>query len=191
MTSESETRERLLLAGAHEIELYGLQNLSMRRVAAACGVSCAAPYKHYKNRSDFIIAIIRYIKEQWRLVQEDLKKRLGDDIPAREMLTELCIAYIKFLVEHPNFRSVLMTRSTDMTPEQIREKTAVSTYTSEQIRKYCSEVNMSKADEKRKTFLVRSLLYGAAIMIESGELENSAESYEMVRRTIEREFELS
>ena len=50
---------------------------------------------------------------------------------------------------------------------------------------------MSKADEKRKTFLVRSLLYGAAIMIESGELENSAESYEMVRRTIEREFELS
>ena len=47
------------------------------------------------------------------------------------------------------------------------------------------------ADRYRKTFIVRSLIYGAALMIGNGQLERSDATYNMVKQTIEREFEIS
>ena len=48
--SDESIRERLIIAGIKEIELHGFNDFSLRRVAAACEVSCAAPYRHYKNK---------------------------------------------------------------------------------------------------------------------------------------------
>lgn len=45
------TRETLILAGLEELNEYGVQHFSTRRVAKACGVSCAAPYKHLRIRT--------------------------------------------------------------------------------------------------------------------------------------------
>ena len=42
-------KEKLLTAGIDEILIHGMGDFSLRRVAAACGASCAAPYKHFKN----------------------------------------------------------------------------------------------------------------------------------------------
>ena len=39
---EKETAELLLLAGIEDIEKHGFQNMSMRRIAAACGVDVSA-----------------------------------------------------------------------------------------------------------------------------------------------------
>ena len=47
--SES-VREQLIAAGTAELEAHGIADFSLRRVAAACNISCAAPYKHFKNR---------------------------------------------------------------------------------------------------------------------------------------------
>ena len=49
-----ETGELLLLAGIEEIEKNGIQNLSMRKLAARCGISCAAPYKHFKDKEQML-----------------------------------------------------------------------------------------------------------------------------------------
>ena len=55
------TRETLILAGLEELNEYGVQHFSTRRVAKACGVSCAAPYKHFKDSHEFIAEILGYI----------------------------------------------------------------------------------------------------------------------------------
>ena len=54
-------REQLLLAGIDDINQNGIQNFSVRRVANACGVSCAAPYKHFEDKPAFLAAIVDYI----------------------------------------------------------------------------------------------------------------------------------
>ena len=56
--SES-VREKLIIAGADEISRHGLTNFSLRRVAAACNISCAAPYKHFKNKEELILEIMK------------------------------------------------------------------------------------------------------------------------------------
>ena len=50
-------REELILAGIEEIEAHGVRGFSLRRVAKKCGVSCAAPYKHFADLNDFLLAI--------------------------------------------------------------------------------------------------------------------------------------
>ena len=39
-------RDRLLIAGTNEIGLHGIADFSLRRVAASCNTSCAAPYRN-------------------------------------------------------------------------------------------------------------------------------------------------
>ena len=58
-------RERLILAGIKVIEENGVSGFSIRRTAAECGVSCAAPYKHFRDKEDLMTAIILYIKDRW------------------------------------------------------------------------------------------------------------------------------
>ena len=54
-------REVLILAGIDEINAHSVTDFSIRRVAEACGVSCAAPYKHFKDKREFIASIIEYV----------------------------------------------------------------------------------------------------------------------------------
>ncbi len=187
--TEIETRERLVLAGIEDIEKHGFQNLSMRRVAAACGFSCAAPYKHYKNKNEFILAIIQYINQKWKNITDEILKR-KDERSTRELLCEISISYVRFLVEHPNFRSIIFVRDEKMNKEQVKEKNSISEASRVLIHEYCKEVNMSREDEVRKTFIVRSLIYGAALMMDCYEMEQSEECYAMVLRSIQREFDI-
>ena len=54
MEVSSAVRDRLIEAGIREIEANGLQNFSLRHVAQLCGVSCAAPYRHFKDKEEYI-----------------------------------------------------------------------------------------------------------------------------------------
>ena len=43
-------RSRLLFSGLKELETHGVADFSLRRVAQDAGVSCAAPYRHFKDK---------------------------------------------------------------------------------------------------------------------------------------------
>ena len=67
-------RDRLVKVGLAELNTYGPKDFSVRRVAASCGVSCAAPYKHFQNKSEFLAAIIQYANEQWTRRQQRIMR---------------------------------------------------------------------------------------------------------------------
>ena len=169
-------RDRLIVAGADEISQYGLHNFSLRRVASACNISCAAPYKHFKNKEEFILEIIRYINRQWQLLYEQILSLFEND-PLRQ-LTEVCIAYVRFWVANPNYRSVLAMSE--------QEPTAVSV--DGMIRKYCADNGDADDEAERTVLAIKALVYGVTAMIERGELENSPKTYEYVRATVEKEL---
>lgn len=181
-------KERLLKAGILEIERSGLQTFSIRRVAAACNVSCAAPYKHFADKSEFILAIIHYINEEWYVRQKQVADQYAGD--TRRQIVEVSLAYIRFLLENPQYRSVLMLSDNSLSPEQLRAKSQVSQGTRALIERYCAEVSMPRETEIRKTFVVRSLIYGAALMLDNGELEMRKEIFDFISAAIDREFSL-
>lgn len=181
-------REELIIAGIREINEYGLQGFSVRRIANACGVSCAAPYKHFKDRHRFVAAMIEYINNSWA----ERQKKVLQNFPSntRKQLVEISLDYVRFLVENPHYRSIIMLKDEEFDSIYKSMRGELSIITRTLISKYCAEANLSKADARRKTYIVRSLIYGAALMFDNGELEYNDENMHFVERSIDREFDL-
>lgn len=181
-------KQKLILAGIEEIEEQGIQNFSMRRVASRCDVSCAAPYKHFVDKNDFIMSIVQYINHEWNIIQREISDNAGPDL--KELIIDICMAYIKFLIDNPQFRSIIMLKDVNMPKDFQRERLRLSSSSGIIIKKYCMQVNMPEDVMKRKIYIVRSLIYGAALMVDNGELQYTDEILNQIRWAINREFEI-
>lgn len=184
------SRERLILAGIRLINRRGLGEFSLRAVAADCGLSCAAPYRHFKNKNDLVLAILSYIHDAWHSIQSAI---IESEDALRQCLTSISVAYIRFLVENPGFRAIILSAADTVgfTPEQQRVIGKLSERTSLLIRKYVSEAGLSEEAAFRKTSAIRALIYGYTLMLANRELAVSEENYRMIEAVVSREFDLS
>ena len=191
MGHESNTsREALILAGIQQLLKQGLSGFSMRKVAAACGLSCAAPYKHFADKEEFIYEILQYIRGHWVQRQQAILDACQGD--TRTQLIEISLGYVRFMLDNPHFRSILMMSQTGglSLPGQM-VRTELSEISRELIERYCQQVGMAPQVQRRKTFVVRSLIFGAALMMDSGELPDDQETAAIIHAAIEREFDLA
>ena len=184
------SRETLILAGIEQLLKQGLSGFSMRKVAAACGLSCAAPYKHFAGKEEFIYEILQYIRGHWVQRQQAILDACQGD--TRSQLIEISLGYVRFMLDNPHFRSILMMSQTGglSLPGQM-VRTELSDISRELIERYCRQVGMAPQVQRRKTFVVRSLIFGAALMMDSGELPDDQETAAIIHAAIEREFDLA
>ncbi len=185
---EQNLKKKLVQEGLLELNQYGLNDFSVRRIASVCGVSCAAPYKHFANKNEFIAAVIEYGKSLW--TQRQSKRIQEHASSTREQLLAICREYINFLVENPYFRSVLMSKDRSFDAQHQKLKSRLSSTTYKLVKKYCEEVKMPPEVTRIKLFVVRSILYGAAMMIDNGEMPNTPEVMDEIVGMIDREFNL-
>ena len=179
-------RQALIIAGLKEIEVHGLADFSLRRVASECGVSCAAPYRHFKGKSQLILAIIAYVNDQWSLLQRQISDMFKDDV--RRCLVEMCVANIRFWTANPHFRSILTMDSRELDGEQLFEKSRINETTEKLIAEFCRKAELSEDEAKLKSIAIRAIMYGSTHMLACGELENSPESIRTVRALLEKEL---
>ena len=181
--ASDDLRHSLIIAGINEIELHGLTDFSLRRVATACGVSCAAPYRHFKSKGDLILAIISYINDQWSFLEKQIFDIYNND--TKKLILELATANIRFWIANPNFRSIMMMDDRALDALQLRERSRISDEIGRLIGLYCKENLIDTKSERQSAFAVRAIIYGATQMLGSGELENTAEAMEIIRSRIE------
>ncbi|MBP3530287.1 MAG: TetR/AcrR family transcriptional regulator [Thermoguttaceae bacterium] len=182
-------RERLTLAALAEAEAFGFEGFSMRRVANACGVSCAAPYKHFKNKSELLASVISYINEKWLERQEKTIARFAD-APLRRQLIELSREYVRFMVENPRFLAVWTAKGKTNGVDYLPIKAKTSELSKALLRQYCDEAGVSEETARAKMYVVRSLIYGAALMFCNGDLPYDEVSLQFVADFVDREFDL-
>lgn len=174
-------KEHLIIQGIKEIEEHGLLDFSLRRVSNSCDVSCAAPYKHFKNKDDFILAIIIYISEQWKLLETQIIKIYKGD--TEKLIEELSTAYIKFWLANPNFRTILLMNPRQMDDAQKNARADIDKTFFDIIVKYFKQETDAKNSEP-KIYEVKSLIYGALLMLESGEMSNNENSISLIKSAI-------
>lgn len=186
--AKEESKEKFIIAAIEEMSEYGISGLSIRRVAARCGVSSGAPYKHFQSKNELILEAIRYIGKRWNEVQQRVVAECKSH--PREKLVAISCAYIGFLCENPSYQTVLMLSDKTLSREQLEEKAKISTLTVEIIDDYCQSVNMNDSDRARKTYAVRSFIYGAAFMVNSSFFKSCEEGIALAKSCIEREFDI-
>ena len=184
--SNRDLRQALIEAGIEEINRFGANDFSVRRVANACGVSTAAPYKHFKDKKEFIGAIIDYVNEQWAVEQDRLLASCADD-PRTQMVT-VATGYIKFLMEKPYYRQTLMLKNAEFDNLYHRKRGEINSRTEHIMKRVKETYHLSDEKWERKALMVRSLLFGSVFMFDSGEFEYSEKTLEYLRYIIDREF---
>ena len=174
---EKNVRTRLIIAGINELEERGIRDFSLRRVALRAEVSCAAPYRHFKDKEDFISEIIKYISSKWMLLCHEVEKVFSSD--KRRLIIELAVANLRFWLANANYRTVLMTLSTS-------SGDVLSDFDGpliNSVREWCA---LSGEDAQTKIFTVRALLYGCVMMTSGDTLR--ADLPTLLRRELEEIF---
>ena len=181
-------REALIIAGIDEINEHGVNGFSIRRVANACNVSCAAPYRHFENKNDFISAIIDYVNDLWADRQEEILAGCGNSI--REQIIEITLNYIRFLMEKPIYRSILMLKSGEFDNLYHKKRSQFGSLSQSLEAQLFMASGHTKEVWERKLMVVRSLIFGTVFLFDAGEFEYNETNMEYLRYTINREFDI-
>lgn len=181
-------KEKLILAGIDEIGNCGVAGFSLRQVAVACNVSCATPYNYFKNKEGFVVEIIQYIKYQWSLLKTEINKVYKND--EKQQLIELCVFYIKFLVGNPNYRSIIMLDNIEVDDESHKDIESARNFIELELEHYMKLNNVSAREARRKSFVIRAIVFEATLLLERGDIENTPENFDFIRYCIARELAL-
>ena len=99
---------QLIKTGLHMIQEDGTNKLSLRRLAQMCNVSEAAPYSHFKNKEELLIAIQEYVTEQLLTCLKDAYKRTEQNNSPIAILN-MGKAYVQFFIKYPEYYTFLFT----------------------------------------------------------------------------------
>ena len=159
-------RERLIFAGLAELEAHGITDFSLRRVALSAGVSCAAPYRHFKNKDELILSLIDYVLDGWILLSEEIADSIGHG--SVECITELCTSLVRFFVGNGNFRSLLTLAQVDKDPKRHAELLRFDEPIVTSISAFALVRCLSGEDIQVLGNTILALLYGTLLLISRG-----------------------
>lgn len=162
MESSSAARERLIEAGIQELGEHGIQSFSLRRVAQACDLSCAAPYKHFKDKQELLQAVADTLNQRWFARQSSAVELRGSS--TGEKLRIICREYLHFLCENPNFCALITQRDETTGKWRLSRLFDQSSLTKRLIVQYAEEQHMTEQEVYCRVYAIRALLYGAAMM---------------------------
>ncbi len=93
----------LLEVTIRHIEKYGINKISLRKIAAECGVTHATIYKYYDNKNALISATTPYVLSNMHpYLRRAIKKS-----PESEPFMVLCTAYVRYMFKHPQYHYLL------------------------------------------------------------------------------------
>lgn len=181
-----ELKDKLIIAGINEIDTHGPEDFSLRRVAYACGVSCAAPYKHFKNREGLIVEILGFFNRQWKLLEDQIIEVHKDDL--KTLILELCMANIKFRIANPNYRFLFTLNKETFPEEKKKEMENMNGRIEEYMRQFCKQQGFSDDITESKIISLNAYIYGVALMAESENELSKDKMYEIIRKTLDKEL---
>ena len=85
----------LIEKGIEIVNTEGLQSFSLRKAAAACKVSHAAPYSHFHNKEELLAAMQLHITERF---SKTLEAAVAENQQPAYLLKTLGIASVSFFL---------------------------------------------------------------------------------------------
>ena len=182
---ERSVRERLVIAGLDELHEHGLGDFSLRRVAISAQVSCAAPYRHFKDKNELIGAIVEYIASKWKLLCREIENAFSDD--PKRLVTELGVSNLRFWLANGAFRTVLMTeaQSNPLFAEKMKDFDSSIDLAAE---RYLTSLGADAQTVAERKYAIRALIYGTVLLVTQGRENNDERTILTVRRKLEEQL---
>ena len=180
--TQDNVRSRLLFSGLKELERHGVSDFSLRRVAQDAGVSCAAPYRHFKDKDELISAVIEFVVDGWTLLSSQITEIFARD--SKTLVVELAVAGLRFWIANGNFRTVIMVSPT-LTEGQGGPMQNFDRPIADAVRSYAKEKGIDNPDSV--IFKILSMIYGAVILVDGG-YESTEKAADNLRAVLSEEL---
>lgn len=99
-------RAALIDAALELLESRGLEGVSLRGLAAAAGVSRAAPYAHFSDKDALLAAVAN---RGFTGLAQEMERAMAAAEGARERFLATGRAYVRFALQHPNLFELMFT----------------------------------------------------------------------------------
>ena len=156
-------RQALIDAGIKIINESGEESLSLRKVAAFCNVSHAAPYVHFKDKEELIEAMKESVTD--RFISE-LEKAVNSSSSSEEALVNMGKRYVTFFVENPDYFKFLFSNQkiTAHLYEDNKDDYPPFLFLKKEYVRYLTENNIERTDEEKEIDLINlwSSVHGLA-----------------------------
>ncbi|WOO35896.1 TetR/AcrR family transcriptional regulator [Anaerocolumna sp. AGMB13020] len=165
-------KKEMIIKGIQLLNEENYEDFSLRKIAAMCGVSHSAPYKHFKNKDELILAIILEVSNSFKKALEEAVQRYPKE--AENQIIELGKCYVRFMVENPDYMRFIFINPShknlnlvpvpdyETNPYQIFQKSALG------------YLEWLKADKKEQTvdiLTMWSLVHGYSMLLVNGNID--------------------
>ena len=180
--SDEGVRERLIVSGILEFEEHGFIDFSLRRVATKAQVSCAAPYRHFKDKDELILAVIRYVRDCWTLLCRQIKEVYEGS--SKRQITELCVSGVRFWMANGSFRSVLMGGTFDKNEDIKAEIRLFDKPILDSVKGYCEAAGLDEERQKQLCYSVGALFWGTVMIASSAKGAEGQIAIDLMKRAL-------
>ncbi len=170
---EDSVRIRLIEAGLAELLTHGQKDFSLRRVALAAQVSCAAPYRHFKDKDELIRAVIAHIREDFLLLAREIEGVFEPGTPKH--ITELLTAGVRFWAAGGNFPSFL----------QVSELSGFDEPILRAIKAFSDRNSLTPEREAELTFSILAAYYGTVTLVTAKHLDIDTAIKRLTKKLLE------
>lgn len=100
----AQLKEQLIQTGIDEIGKHGIEQLSLRTVARACGVTHGSPYRHFESKEGYLKVVLTQLS---LFLNQEINQSMDATASARDQLTQLGLNFIIFAKTYPHFFEAL------------------------------------------------------------------------------------
>ena len=100
----AQLKEQLIQTGIEEIGKHGIEQLSLRTVAKACGVTHGTPYRHFESKEVYLKVVLTQLS---LFLNQEINENIDATGSARDQLTQLGLNFIIFAKTYPHFFEAL------------------------------------------------------------------------------------
>ncbi len=102
-------KNQLIEAGIQMLQREGIEKLSLRKLAAVCGVSPAAPYSHFESKEKLLEAMQEHVSRQLLQCLQDAVENCSEP-NSPQAVADIGKAYVMFFIEHPDYYTFLFSQ---------------------------------------------------------------------------------
>lgn len=100
----AQLKEQLIQTGMEEIRKHGIEQLSLRTVAKACGVTHGSPYRHFESKEGYLRVVLTRLS---LFLNQEINQSLDQTASARDQLAQLGVEFIRFAQDYPHYFEAL------------------------------------------------------------------------------------
>lgn len=180
-------RESLIKMGLKLYNEEGADKFSLRKVAALCNVSHAAPYKHFKSKEDLINAISDYVFSNFEYSLREIVEKYKTD--PYERIIELGKKYVKFMVENPDYLKFAFSQNNECGITVENNQLESSDYGTFNIFKNCALDFLKSKNVKQEQYIqdiiaMWAMVHGLATMLSNKMFIYKGDYIELVEKIL-------